>query len=125
RDATAYVNGPRPVREVTGLDIDPGDLGGATVHDRVSGVATLIAEDEDDCLLTLADLLTHLPDNHLDEPPRHPTSDPVDRDAVAGGLVPTDASHAYDVRDVIADVVDHDSFFELRPDFAPNIVTAY
>lgn len=125
RDATAYVSGPTPVRAVTGLDLTADDLGGAGVHATTSGLATLIAENDDDCLLALADLLAHLPDNHLADPPPGPTDDPPDRDCLAGPIVPTNAQQSYDVREVIADIVDRDSLLETHPDFAANLVTAY
>ncbi|HEX2578433.1 MAG TPA: carboxyl transferase domain-containing protein [Aquihabitans sp.] len=125
-DATAYLNGPGPVGAVTGQVLDPVALGGATVHATRSGVASLVAEDEEDCLAALADLLAHLPDNHLGDPPRWPTDDPADRRcAQARSIVPLDASRAYDVRDVLADVFDEGSLLEVHADRAPNIVTAY
>lgn len=124
-DATAYVNGPGPVRSVTGLDVDAHHLGGADVHHNRSGLATLVATDEDDCLLALADLLAHLPDNHLGDPPRHPSNDPIDRDCLAGPIIPPRAEQSYDMRQVIAEIVDHDSLLELHTDFASNLVTAY
>ncbi len=126
RDATAYLNGPRPVADVTGQHIDPVTLGGAEVHGTRSGLASLVATDVDDCLDALADLLAHLPDNHLTDPEPWPTGDPVDRPCrVAAAAVPPDAFRAYDVRTVIADVFDHDSVLEVHADRAPNIVCAY
>jgi acetyl-CoA carboxylase carboxyltransferase component len=87
-------------------------------------VATLVAADEDDAMLVARFLLTYLPPNHLADPPREASRDPVDRDcARAAGAVPARASASYDVRTVIADVLDHDSFLELRPAYAPNMVT--
>lgn len=126
RDATAYLNGPGPVGAVTGMSIDPDALGGAAVHATRSGLASLVADDEDDCLAALGELLSHLPDNHLADPPHWPSPDPADRPCrVASTIVPPDAVRAYDVRRVLADVFDDDSVLEVHADHAPNIVTAY
>ncbi|WP_421118649.1 acyl-CoA carboxylase subunit beta [Aquihabitans daechungensis] len=126
RDATAYLNGPAPVRSVTGRDVDPVELGGAPVHTTRSGLASLVAEDEDDALEAIADLIAHLPDNHLTDPPRWPRSDPPERRTDrAAAAVPVEPTRAYDVREVITDVFDADSVLEVHAGHAPNIVTAY
>lgn len=124
-DAFAYVTGPDTVRSFTGVAVDHRELGGAWAHDRRSGVATLVLPDEDTALEAAWALLEYLPANHLDDPPREATDDPVDRDCtVAATCVPARPTASYDVRDVIDDVVDRHSRFELRPNFAPNLVTA-
>ncbi len=126
RGATAYLNGPGPVRSVTGRSVDPGQLGGAPVHATRSGLASLVAADEDDAMAALADLIAHLPDNHLTDPPRWTTGDPAARPCDrAAAAVPVEATRAYDVREVIADVFDADSVLEVHAEHAPNIVTAY
>ncbi|CAN5684745.1 acyl-CoA carboxylase subunit beta [soil metagenome] len=125
-DATAYLNGPRPVGDVTGFPIDPVGLGGAIVHATRSGLASLVATDEDDAYAALADLLAHFPDNHLGDAPLGPLDDPVDRRCrQAATTVPPVATQAYDVRDVLEDVFDRDSLLEVHADHAPNLVTAY
>ncbi|MCU1498923.1 MAG: pccB [Acidimicrobiales bacterium] len=124
--ATAYVNGPGPVRDVTGLRVDPVALGGAFVHATGSGLASLVATDEEDALAALSELLAHFPDNHLADAPLGPVDDPADRRCRRAALtVPPSASQAYDVRDVLADVFDRDSLLEVHADHAPNLVTAY
>jgi acetyl-CoA carboxylase carboxyltransferase component len=126
RDATAYVNGPGPVGTVTGQRVDGVELGGAEVHATRSGLASLVAADEDDAVAALADLLAHLPDNHLADPPRWAGTDPVDRRCDrAAAAVPSGRTQAYDVRTVLADVFDEGSVLEVHADHAPNIVTAY
>lgn len=126
RDATAYLNGPGPVGDVTGMSLDPLSLGGPTIHATRSGLASLLATDEEDCLDALADLLAHLPDNHLVDAPRRPTDDRADRACRrAATVVPPDPMQAYDVRDVLADVFDTDSMLEVHAGWAPNMVCAY
>src|SRR5947199_4331250 len=79
-DAFAYVSGPEAVAEFTGVAIDRVGLGGGAVHDARTGVASLVAADEEDALLAVADLLSYLPANHLDDPPLLPLTaeDPLD-----------------------------------------------
>jgi acetyl-CoA carboxylase carboxyltransferase component len=125
RLASAYINGPRSVAAITGLRLSPHDLGGAAVHES-AGLAAWVAEDEEEAMAALAELLSYLPDNHLADPPLEPTADPADRRCVAGpAVVPARSTATYDVREVVADVCDRGSLLEVRAAFAPNIVTAY
>ena len=122
-DAFAYVSGPEAVAEVTGVTLDRLALGGAAMHGRMSGVASLVVEDEDEAAHALAALLEYLPANHLDDAPAWPSDDIADRDcAEAARVVPAAPNAAYDVRVVVRDVVDADSLLELRPGHAPSIV---
>jgi acetyl-CoA carboxylase carboxyltransferase component len=123
-DAFAYVSGPDTVSEFTGVPVTRPGLGGAPVHELRSGVAALVVDDDVDALDALTAILDYLPDHHLDDPPPVPTLDPVDRDcARAATTVPVRPTASYDVRDIVVDVVDEESFFELRPRHAPNLVT--
>ena len=121
----AYVSGPRMVRQMTGAMISSDELGGVGAHQRSTGVAARVvpmAEVDD----ALADLLAYLPDSNDDEPPRWPTSDPVDRATPdAGAILPTESTAGYDVRSVIRSIVDDDEFLELRELYAPNLVTGF
>jgi acetyl-CoA carboxylase carboxyltransferase component len=124
-DAFAYVTGPDVVVEFTGVPIDRDRLGGASVHNRVSGVAAMLVQDEDEAMVAASALLSYLPSNHLDDPPFVAHDDPVDRDCTsAAQAVPARAMASYDVRAVITDVCDRDSLLELRPSYAPSMVTA-
>jgi len=124
RDAFAYVTGPEVVAAFTGVPISGDRLGGAAVHERESGVATRVVADEDEAMASLEALLSYLPSNHLQDPPFDDVGDPVDRPcARAAGAVPARATASYDVRTVIDDVCDEHTFFELRPAYAPNMVT--
>jgi acetyl-CoA carboxylase carboxyltransferase component len=123
-DAFAYVTGPDVVSAFTGVDISSERLGGAPVHERESGVASIVVADEDDAMVVLEALLSYLPSNHLQDPPHDDTGDPVDRScARAASAVPARATASYDVRTVIDDVCDEHTFLELRPNYAPNMVT--
>jgi acetyl-CoA carboxylase carboxyltransferase component len=123
-DAFAYVSGPDTVRAFTGIALENRALGGAALHGHRSGVASLVVDDEDDARLAVAHLLDYLPSNHLEDPPRVATNDPVDRESRrAAAAVPARATASYDVRVVIEDILDEGTFFELRPGYAVNLVT--
>ncbi len=125
-DAFAYVTGPADVETFTGVSVDRTTLGGAEVHGRRTGIASLVAADEDDALDLVAALLDHLPSNHLDDAPRVLTADPVDRPCLrAAGIVPARAEAAYDVRAVVEDVLDDGALLEVEADHAPNLVVGY
>jgi acetyl-CoA carboxylase carboxyltransferase component len=119
-DAVAYVSGPDAVAGWTGMDIDHLQLGGAGSHATRSGVASLVVDDEDQALDAVAALLSFLPDNNMCMPARGPAVPPS---ASCAGVVPGSANASYDVRRVIAGLTDADSFLEVRPRFAPNLVT--
>lgn len=123
---TAYVNGPSAVQAVTGTTVTAEHLGGGAIHASRSGVASLVASDSDDAVDALSMLLGFLPDNYLADLPCSWNGDPVDRpSAVAAGVVPADPARAYDVRTVVTDVVDRDTFEEVHAAHAPNVVTGY
>ena len=87
---------------------------------------SLLAEDEDDALAAVADLLSYLPGNTMEEPPRTASEDPVTRDCVAAAsAVPAGSRAVYDIRAVVTDVIDASSFLEVRARYAPNMVTGY
>ncbi len=123
-ESFAYVTGPDTVRSFTGMDVDHRALGGAPVHGRRSGVASLVVVDEGAARDMVAALLDLLPSNHLEDPPRSASTDPVDRNCDrAASIVPARPNASYDIRVVVDDVLDHDTFIELRPDHAANLVT--
>jgi acetyl-CoA carboxylase carboxyltransferase component len=121
--AFAYVSGPEAVAELTGVPLDRFELGGAAMHCRDSGVASLVVEDEPAADDALAVLLAYLPPNHLEDAPSWPCDDPVDRESKeAADAVPGSPIASYDVRRVVRDVMDAGSLLELRPLHAPNVV---
>jgi acetyl-CoA carboxylase carboxyltransferase component len=121
----SYVSGPAAVAELTGVPVQPPQLGGASVHAGRSGLATLLARDGAGALDLVSQLLSFLP-AHCDELPPHVVSgDPASRPAPElRKVVPASATGSYDVRKVIAAVADDSEFLELRPAWAPQLVTA-
>ena len=116
---------PRMVKMVTGEEIDMQELGGAEIHAKYSSSADLIAEDEEHARELVADLITYLPDNSDEKPPRADPRPPTRSPEGLDEVVPSDPNRGYDMNDVIERVVDHDSTFELQPDFGSEILTAF
>ncbi|MFZ0981510.1 MAG: acyl-CoA carboxylase subunit beta [Candidatus Acidiferrales bacterium] len=118
-----FITGPDVIKTVTHEDVTKQELGGAMTHNAKSGVAHFIARDDADCLAMIRELVSYLPSNNVDDPPRRETTDPWDRaDAALNTLVPDDPQQPYDMKDVIHAVADDGEFFEVHEHFAKNIV---
>ncbi|RMG12795.1 MAG: acyl-CoA carboxylase subunit beta [Planctomycetota bacterium] len=122
-----YVTGPSVVKAVTGEEVDHGGLGGPEVHARTSGVAHFARPDDASCLQLLRELLSYLPANNTEDPPRAASWEAPSEGAARelDTLVPRDPTRPYDMLDVVRRVVDRDSFLEVQPDFAKNIVVGF
>ena len=124
-DAVAYVTGPATVEAMTGRVVTRQELGGVGSLAGRSGVAALVATDEDDALDHVADVLGFLPANVSELPPVCAASDPPDRRCErAGSIVPSSPNAPYDVRELVADVVDDGDVLELRGGYGGALVTA-
>jgi acetyl-CoA carboxylase carboxyltransferase component len=120
-----FITGPDVVQTVTGESVGHEDLGGGQVHAVRSGMATFLFDDETGCLEGVRYLVSLLPSNNQELPPVVVGTDPGDRPSEKLlDLVPADSAHAYDMRAVISEIVDHGNFFELHEDWATNIVCA-
>jgi propionyl-CoA carboxylase beta chain len=127
-DKTSYmfITGPDVIKTVTHEEVTKDELGGAMTHNETSGVAHFMAHDDAECLSMVRELLSFLPSNNVDEPPRKPCSDPVDRaDSALDKIVPTESNQPYDIKDVIHAVVDDAYFFEVQEHYAKNIVVGF
>ena len=127
-DQTSYmfITGPDVVKMVTDEDVTKEALGGAMTHNTKSGVAHFVAPDDPECLALVRTLLGFLPSNNLDDPPRGPTTDPVDRgDPALDNMVPKQPNQPYDMREVIRAVVDHGNVLEVHEHYARNILVAF
>src|SRR5271169_678256 len=121
-----FITGPDVIKTVTHEDVSKEDLGGAMTHNATSGVAHFIARDDAECLAMIRELLSFLPLNNLDDPPRRATLDPITRaDAALDSLVPADPMQPYDIKDVVHFVADDHYFFEVHEHFAKNIVVGF
>ena len=121
-----FVTGPDVIKTVTHEDVSKDDLGGAMTHNEKSGVAHFAVDDDRECIALVRELLAFLPSNNLDEPPRRPTDDPVDReDAALDGLVPPSANQPYDMHDLIRSIADDGAFLEVHEHYAKNIIVGF
>ena len=122
----AFVNGPIMVEQFTGVSITKDELGSADTMDRVAGLSTATCASREEALDIIGDILCYLPD-HSDMPaPPSASVDPIDRPTPeAGEVVPETATGSYDVRSVIEALVDDGDYYEIRPRWANNVVTAY
>ncbi len=116
---------PRMVEMVTGEQIDLQELGGARVHAAESGSADLVAEDEEHARELVAQLVTYLPDNADEKPPRAEPKAPEKSPEGIDSVVPERPNRGYDMNEVIERIADRDSVFELRPEYGPEILTAF
>lgn len=123
--AHAFVSGPRMVRAFTGVPVTVNGLGGAGIHARSTGLASLVVHDEAAAWEAISELVSLLPSNVDELPPRFTTVDPADRlvpDAAA--VLPARPTGSYDVREVVRRIVDERELLELRASWAANVVTA-
>jgi propionyl-CoA carboxylase beta chain len=121
-----FLTGPEVIRAVTHEEVTFEELGGADTHLRVSGVAHFAAENEEECLEGIRELLTFLPPNNLEDPPVRPTQDPPDRvDDALQLLVPDSPTKPYDMKELIRTVLDDQYFFEVQAEYAPNLVIGF
>jgi propionyl-CoA carboxylase beta chain len=120
-----FVTGPNVVKTVTNEDVTAEELGGAISHATKSGVTHLTAVDDVDCIQKLKQLLSYIPQNSIDLPFDFPYKDGNEIREQLISIVPEDSNKPYDMKDVIKEIVDTKSFFEIHPEFAENIVVGF
>ncbi|MGP4072410.1 acyl-CoA carboxylase subunit beta [Piscibacillus sp. B03] len=120
-----FITGPKVIETVTGEKISSEDLGGADVHNSKSGNAHLKAKTEEEALDQVKQLVQYLPQNHDEKTPKATVPEQQDFRDELTDLIPFDSIRPYDVRTIINEVVDQDSFFEIHPDFAKNVVVGF
>jgi propionyl-CoA carboxylase beta chain len=121
-----FVTGPDVIKTVTHEEVTKDELGGAMTHNATSGVAHFAVPDDRECLRLIRDLLSYLPSNNVDDPPRRETSDPLDReDEALDRLVPASPNQPYDMLDLIHAVVDDGVFLEVHRHWAKNILVGF
>ena len=126
-----FVTGPDVIKTVTHEDVTKAELGGALTHNEISGVAHFMAHDDQECLATIRELLSFIPSNNLDDPPRRPTTDdPARADTSLDAIIPAESNQPYDMVDVIQRIVDVDDsgtgyFFQVQEHFARNLIVGF
>nr|WP_303722335.1 acyl-CoA carboxylase subunit beta [Malonomonas rubra] len=121
-----FLTGPKVVKAVTHEDVDVETLGGASVHTTKSGVAHFAADSEEQAIAYLRELFSFIPQNNMEPAPFRDTEDPVSReDDGLCRLIPDNPNQPYDIKAIINSTVDDNLFFEIQPDFAPNLVIGF
>jgi methylmalonyl-CoA carboxyltransferase 12S subunit len=123
--AHMFITGPSVIKQVTGEVVTNDELGGAVAHMTKSGNVHFIAENDEEALYTCRRLLSFLPSNNLEDPPRLDYDPTLTPDPELNYIVPSETKVPYDVRNVIARVVDNADFMEVQSGFAPNIVIGF
>lgn len=121
-----FITGPSVISAITGEKITMEELGGASAHAEKSGVAHFTAPDDKSCLDSIKKLLSYLPSNNLEEAPYIDTNDEINRiSQELMTVVPDDSNKAYDIKNVISQIVDCGEIFEVQKDYAKNIVVGF
>ena len=121
-----FITGPEVIKSVTREEVTFEELGGAMTHSTTTGVANMIAEDEDDAFEQIRALLAYLPANNMEDPPRDSSDDPPERmDPALNTLIPDDPNRPYDMREVVKKIVDHGDFFEIQPLWGANLIIGF
>ena len=123
KTAFMWLGGPRLTKAATGEDIDDSVVGSADSN-MAAGQCDLIAENDGEAMLFARQLLAYLPQHCEEQPPRIPCDDPADRrDEELLDILPDSSQMTYDMHEIVERIVDHGSFLEIKPNFAPNIIT--
>jgi propionyl-CoA carboxylase beta chain len=121
-----FVTGPDVIKTVMHEDVTKEALGGAMTHNSLSGVAHFIAHNDADCLVLVRELLSFMPQNNREDPPRVDSQDPIDRrEEALDTLVPLESDKPYDIKEIIHRVVDDGYFLEVQEHFARNLVVGF
>ncbi len=121
-----FLTGPTVVKTVTGEDVTQEQLGGASVHASKSGVTHFAAENGEEALYLIRQLMSYIPQNNLEETPLVACNDPIDRlEDSLNEIIPESAKMSYDMYDVIAKIVDNGEFLEVHSGFAKNIIIGF
>jgi methylmalonyl-CoA carboxyltransferase 12S subunit len=125
RQGRMFITGPQVIKQVTGEAVSAEELGGPQSQMNNSGVVHLVAKDDDEAMQLCRRLLSFLPSNNLEDPPRLPFTSRIKSDSAMNDVIPADPKIAYDVRAMIVRVLDGQDFFEIQPGFAENIVIGF
>jgi len=121
-----FITGPQVIKAVTGEEVSAADLGGAMTHSTVSGVATFISSNDEECLAQIRRLLSFLPSNNTEVTPLAENGDDPNRlIPELETIVPDSTNKPFDVKDAISRIVDQGDYFEYQPYYATNIVTCF
>lgn len=126
KESQMFITGPNVIKQVTNEECDKETLGGAAVHSKESGVCSLMCDNDEECLMTIRELIGFLPSNNMEDAPVLPSTDELTREChELDNVVPLDSNIPYDIKNIIEPICDHQYFFEIQPDYARNIVIGF
>jgi acetyl-CoA carboxylase carboxyltransferase component len=126
RSSYMFITGPDVIKAVTRKEVTFEELGGAKAHNTTSGVAHFAAEDEEECMHILRELLSYIPQNNMEDPPLvTPTDDPLRMDEELDSIVPDSPTKPYDMKRIIRCAVDNGDLLEVHEHWAQNIVVGF
>ncbi|MCP4343025.1 MAG: acyl-CoA carboxylase subunit beta, partial [Desulfobulbaceae bacterium] len=121
-----FLTGPKVVKSVTFEDVTTEELGGAAMHSSTSGVTDYAATSGEDAIDYIKRMLSFLPQNNMENPPAIPCTDPINRVTNdLNAILPDNPNAAYDMKEIILQTVDNRDFFEIKENFAPNIIVGF
>src|SRR5215467_3681836 len=121
-----FVTGPNVLKTVTHEDVTFEELGGAMVHNSTSGVAHFSCPSEPDCIRMIRQLLSFIPSNNLEDPPKViPTDSPARAEEALNAIIPDNPNKPYDMKAIIKYIVDDGDFFEVQEYYAANIIVGF
>ncbi|WIF95651.1 methylmalonyl-CoA decarboxylase subunit alpha [Caminicella sporogenes] len=121
-----FITGPQVIKSVTGEDVTAEALGGAMTHNSISGVAHFIAANDEDCIAQIRRLLSLLPSNNMEAPPKYECTDDINKIIPAlDEIIPENPNKPYDMKEVIALIVDNGDYYEYLKFYAQNIITCF
>jgi methylmalonyl-CoA carboxyltransferase large subunit len=123
--AQIFITGPSVIKQVTGEIVTPEQLGGPGAQMSYSGVVHFVAENDEEAVFICRRLLSFLPSNNLEDPPRIPVEEQPENDPALNTIVPEEGKVGYDMRAIIQRVVDRGDFLEIQPSFAQNILIGF
>ena len=121
---TIFLAGPPLVKQATGEDVDAETLGGGDTHTRLSGVADVLAEDDDHALALARQMVSNLGQHHYQNPARPARPPRYSADDMAA-IIPADTKQPFDIREIIARLVDNSDFDEFKPRYGTTLVTGF
>ncbi|MDF2591339.1 MAG: methylmalonyl-CoA carboxyltransferase [Clostridia bacterium] len=121
-----FITGPQVIKAVTGEEVTAEALGGGMTHNSTSGVAHFLSQNEEACIAEIKKLLSFLPSNNMETAPIFDCQDDMNRLVEdLNTIIPESSNKAYDMKDIISNLVDNGDFFEVQPYFAQNIITGF
>jgi methylmalonyl-CoA carboxyltransferase large subunit len=125
RQSQMFITGPSVIKQVTGEQVTAEQLGGPEAQMNYSGVVHLVANDDEHAVQLCKKLLSYLPANNIEDPPRGEYNQTVEIDPSLNDIVPADPKKPYDMHEVIRRIVDNGDYLEIQSSFAQNIIIAF